>query len=332
MMRPRVEWVSAKADPSKTLTSLIQSVVGGANRILSELPRGGAAAATPQIPPLFSPSNVPVPQVPQVPVQPFHVPPPVAAGPEIVRPVLQAVASGTPTKVVEEIAEIVTPTPVLSNVRRAESAADKLREETLRAEQAKKLREVQLRIEKMHEMETERQLREEMDKKRIAMLKRMEELREADKRSRVLLEEQRRISEERARVINEKQAALQFAQMETSTIPLPSRLTTPEQPHIIHPSSRPIVEGVANPQQTLHESPEETTPQISSSVDSSSSLRYRLRPAQCAAINKFTRVFKIDDPSDWVNKNCQFAKKYFPQASCPQIQALIESCFALRRR
>lgn len=95
-----------------------------------------------------------------------------------------------------------------------------------------------------------------MDKKRIAMLKRMEELREADKRSRVLLvrnyenlsrhlyglsyslssshlefdvvfislflnlqEEQRRISEERARVINEKQAALQFAQMEVRYIP-----------------------------------------------------------------------------------------------------------------
>ncbi|KIH52080.1 hypothetical protein ANCDUO_17823, partial [Ancylostoma duodenale] len=57
-------------------------------------------------------------------------------------------------------------------------------------------------------------------------------------------------------------------------------------------------------------------------------IRYRLRPSQCAAINKFTRVFKITDPSSWIAKNCQFAKRYFPQASCPQIQSLIESCFA----
>ncbi|GMR32358.1 hypothetical protein PMAYCL1PPCAC_02553, partial [Pristionchus mayeri] len=226
-------------------------------------------------------------------------------------------------------AEIVTAAPLPIEVRRSESAADRLREETLRAEQAKRLREEQIRIEKLHDLETERQMKEEMEKKRIAMLKRMEELREADKRSRILLEEQRRISEERARVINEKQAALQFAQMEATTIPPSSRLTT-EVPHIIRPS-RPVVEGVARPSPALHENPDETH-QISSSVDSSPSLRYRLRPAQCAAINKFTRVFKIEDPSDWVNKNCQFAKKYFPQASCPQIQALIESCFALRRR
>ncbi|KJH41263.1 hypothetical protein DICVIV_12767 [Dictyocaulus viviparus] len=54
---------------------------------------------------------------------------------------------------------------------------------------------------------------------------------------------------------------------------------------------------------------------------------YRLRPAQCAAINKFTRVFHITDPSVWISKNCQLAKRYFPQASCPQIQSLLESCF-----
>ncbi|VDO63210.1 unnamed protein product [Heligmosomoides polygyrus] len=58
-----------------------------------------------------------------------------------------------------------------------------------------------------------------------------------------------------------------------------------------------------------------------------SRIRYRLRPSQCAAINKFTRVFHITDPSAWIAKNCQFAKRYFPQASCPQIQSLIESCF-----
>ncbi|WKY15718.1 hypothetical protein Q1695_000868 [Nippostrongylus brasiliensis] len=58
-----------------------------------------------------------------------------------------------------------------------------------------------------------------------------------------------------------------------------------------------------------------------------SRIRYRLRPSQCAAINKFTRVFHITDPSEWIVKNCQLAKRYFPQASCPQIQSLIESCF-----
>ncbi|VDM62244.1 unnamed protein product [Angiostrongylus costaricensis] len=48
---------------------------------------------------------------------------------------------------------------------------------------------------------------------------------------------------------------------------------------------------------------------------------------QCVAINKFARVFNITDPSDWIARNCQLATRYFRQASCPQIQSLIESCF-----
>ncbi|WKY15719.1 hypothetical protein Q1695_000868 [Nippostrongylus brasiliensis] len=40
-----------------------------------------------------------------------------------------------------------------------------------------------------------------------------------------------------------------------------------------------------------------------------SRIRYRLRPSQCAAINKFTRVFHITDPSEWIVKNCQLAKR-----------------------
>lgn len=67
---------------------------------------------------------------------------------------------------------------------------------------------------------------------------------------------------------------------------------------------------------------------VTSTTDSSMKLKYKLRPQQCAAINKFTRVFNVTDPSDWIQKNCVFAKRYFPEASCPQIQALIESCFA----
>ncbi|CAJ0563489.1 unnamed protein product, partial [Mesorhabditis spiculigera] len=62
-------------------------------------------------------------------------------------------------------------------------------------------------------------------------------------------------------------------------------------------------------------------------TDVNTAVRYKLKPSQCAAINKFTRVFKITDPSDWIQRNCQFAKRYFPQASCTQIQNLIESCF-----
>uniref|UniRef100_A0A1I7WSG0 EGF-like domain-containing protein n=1 Tax=Heterorhabditis bacteriophora TaxID=37862 RepID=A0A1I7WSG0_HETBA len=158
----------------------------------------------------------------------------------------------------------------------------RIREERIRLEQAKHLREEKMRIERLHEKEREEMLRKEILKRREEMQRQMEELRAAEERQHAQLEEQRKIEEERLRLIANKKAEVEFAEITSTT---DYNLTKTER------------------------------------------VRYKLRPSQCAAISKFTRVFKITDPSDWIAKNCLFAKKYFPQASCSQIRSLIESCF-----
>lgn len=50
-------------------------------------------------------------------------------------------------------------------------------------------------------------------------------------------------------------------------------------------------------------------------------------PKHCAPVQRFITVFKVKDPTQWLQENCTFVKRYFPNASCSQIETLLASCF-----
>ncbi|KAK6032243.1 hypothetical protein OSTOST_01582, partial [Ostertagia ostertagi] len=128
---------------------------------------------------------------------------------------------------------------------------------------------------------------------------------------RVLREELKRRSEEMQKRLEEQKAT-----------EMRHQLIVEEQQRLEEERLRKIAE-----EKEAKEFAEMTSTIVPALETATKQTRYRLRPSQCAAINKFTRVFHITNPSSWIAKNCQFAKRYFPQASCPQIQSLIESCF-----
>lgn len=50
-------------------------------------------------------------------------------------------------------------------------------------------------------------------------------------------------------------------------------------------------------------------------------------PKHCAPVQKFIVIFKVKNPQQWLRENCIFVKRYYPNASCSQIEALLSACF-----
>uniref|UniRef100_A0A183BSM9 RPAP1_N domain-containing protein n=1 Tax=Globodera pallida TaxID=36090 RepID=A0A183BSM9_GLOPA len=46
----------------------------------------------------------------------------------------------------------------------------------------------------------------------------------------------------------------------------------------------------------------------------------------CGPMRRFIRLFRVDNPRQWIRQNCQLAKRHFPNASCVQVEALLSKC------
>nr|CAD2178445.1 unnamed protein product [Meloidogyne enterolobii] len=52
----------------------------------------------------------------------------------------------------------------------------------------------------------------------------------------------------------------------------------------------------------------------------------------CERVVRFIRLFKISRPRLWIETNCKFAKKHFPNASCERIGGLLNECLMEERK
>uniref|UniRef100_A0A0M3IG50 Secreted protein n=1 Tax=Ascaris lumbricoides TaxID=6252 RepID=A0A0M3IG50_ASCLU len=51
-----------------------------------------------------------------------------------------------------------------------------------------------------------------------------------------------------------------------------------------------------------------------------------LSPQHCAQIKYYANLYAVRDVKKWIDRNCAFAKMYLPNATCEEINLLVDSC------
>lgn len=58
--------------------------------------------------------------------------------------------------------------------------------------------------------------------------------------------------------------------------------------------------------------------------------RYELDPEKCKQIKNLAEAYLIPDAIEWIQKNCEIAKLYFPTYTCEQMRQYVSSCYQMR--
>uniref|UniRef100_A0A1I7ZIS9 aECM cysteine-cradle domain-containing protein n=1 Tax=Steinernema glaseri TaxID=37863 RepID=A0A1I7ZIS9_9BILA len=195
--------------------------------------------------------------------------------------------------------------------REREEHERRLHEERERLEQARLLRAEQERLEEAEHARRVQEQKAEQERRRERIQQQLAELAAAERRQRELIERRERLLRE------------QRLRASSTAAPSPS---PPDYPNFEEEDSRP-------PQVRFHHAfveprlPESTDATVIQTTTTPAAEEFRVPDEQCRSIRRFLRIYKITDPGRWIMENCIFAKQYFPQASCAQIQQFFESCF-----
>ncbi|TKR81152.1 hypothetical protein L596_015077 [Steinernema carpocapsae] len=202
--------------------------------------------------------------------------------------------------------------------REREEHERRLREERQRLEQARRLREEQERLERMDQLRRANEMKVEQERRKERINQQLAELAKAERRQRELIER-------REQMLREREQRLRALSTSTPAHPDYPNFDDiddrrPPQVRFHHSFVEPKLPETGKVEATTVA--ESTTTKAPQSAET-----FQVPDEQCRSIRRFLRIYKITDPGKWILENCIFAKQYFPQASCFQIQQFFESCF-----